>query len=166
MFTYLYDGKIYAVQLEQLPDGTYRATVGERTYHFTAETVGGGWILAFPQSGARATAYIVTEGDSHNISLHGETYTLTRVSQRKGKRQSTMGAHGGEVTAQMPGQVREVLVSEGDTVTRGQALIILEAMKMEVRATAPADGTVRRVLVTAGNVVTRGQLLVVIEQAT
>jgi biotin carboxyl carrier protein len=59
--------------------------------------------------------------------------------------------------------VREVLVAEGDTVQRGQTLVILEAMKMEIRVAAPGDGQVRRLLVRQGDVVERGQRLVEIE---
>jgi biotin carboxyl carrier protein len=63
----------------------------------------------------------------------------------------------------MPGQVVDVLVAEGETVTRGQTLVILEAMKMEIRAAAPADGRVKRLLVGKGDVVERGQHLVEFE---
>jgi len=163
MFTYIHNGETVTVQLERLPDGSYRATIGERTYQFSANAVESGWALAFHESSARTTAYVVTEGDTHTVHVDGETVTLTRASQRHGRRPSAAGAHSGDVTAQMPGQIREVLVSEGDTVERGQALIVLEAMKMELRATAPTDGVVSRVLVMTGEVVTRGQLLAVVE---
>ncbi|MBL8165981.1 MAG: acetyl-CoA carboxylase biotin carboxyl carrier protein subunit, partial [Anaerolineae bacterium] len=51
-------------------------------------------------------------------------------------------------------------------VTRGQALVVLEAMKMEIRASAPGDGRVKRLLVKAGDVVERGQPLLEIEPVT
>ena len=60
----------------------------------------------------------------------------------------------------MPGIVRQVLVAEGQAVARGQALMLLEAMKMEIRVTAPEAGLVRRVAVTAGQTVERGQALI------
>ncbi|MBK8035170.1 MAG: acetyl-CoA carboxylase biotin carboxyl carrier protein subunit [Chloroflexi bacterium] len=59
----------------------------------------------------------------------------------------------------MPGQVRELLAAEGDAVERGQPILLLEAMKMEIRVTAPIAGTVKRLLVKAGDVVERGQRL-------
>lgn len=163
MFTYIHNGVTITVQLERLPDGSYRATIGGRTYQFTASAIEKGWTLAFAESGSRKTAYVVTEGDTHFVHVDGETVMLTRAAQRKGRRSSGAAAHSGDVTAQMPGQIREVLAAEGATVERGQALIILEAMKMEVRATAPVNGTVRQVLVSVGEVVKRGQLLVVVE---
>jgi acetyl/propionyl-CoA carboxylase alpha subunit len=61
--------------------------------------------------------------------------------------------------AAMPGQVRAVLVEEGDAVEKGQALALLEAMKMEIKVAAPHAGRVAKVLITAGQVVDRGQRL-------
>ena len=66
-------------------------------------------------------------------------------------------------SAQMPGVVRQVFVSEGEAVEAGQALLLLEAMKMEIRVSAPAAGTVRRLMVRAGDTVERGQTLAEVE---
>ena len=63
----------------------------------------------------------------------------------------------------MPGQVVSVDVQAGDTVAKGQTLVILEAMKMEVRVQAPYAGRIRRVNVQTGQVVERGQQLVEME---
>ncbi len=68
--------------------------------------------------------------------------------------------HGG-VTAPMPGRVLEVLVKAGDTVARGAALLIIEAMKMEHTLTAPAAGTVERLLCSVGEQVREGDQLLV-----
>jgi biotin carboxyl carrier protein len=59
----------------------------------------------------------------------------------------------------MPGQVRAVLVNVGDSVEKGQALALLEAMKMEIKIAAPHAGKVAQVLVQVGQVVERGQQL-------
>ena len=63
----------------------------------------------------------------------------------------------------MPGQVRAVNVSEGDAVTKGQTLLLLEAMKMEIRVQAPRDGMVVSVKVKQGQTVEREQLLITLE---
>lgn len=62
--------------------------------------------------------------------------------------------------APMPGQVIAVRVAEGDEVTKGQELVVVEAMKMEHTIKAPADGVVVAVLCTVGQQVDRGQTLV------
>ena len=64
----------------------------------------------------------------------------------------------------MPGQVRTVNVREGDTVTKGQTLLVLEAMKMEIRIQAPQDGVVTKSFVEQGQTVEREQILIEIEQ--
>jgi 3-methylcrotonyl-CoA carboxylase alpha subunit len=71
---------------------------------------------------------------------------------------------GGSLSAPMPGTVLRVAVDEGDEVTEGQVLVLLEAMKMELSVQAPASGVVRTVLVSAGDVVGAGQSLLELEQ--
>ena len=65
----------------------------------------------------------------------------------------------------MPGRVLDVLVRAGDVVRKGDTLVLLEAMKMELRIAAPADGSVVHVRCAAGDVVERGQVLVELQAA-
>ena len=65
-----------------------------------------------------------------------------------------------EVKAQMAGTVFEVSVKEGDSVTKGQTLIILESMKMEIPHEAEADGTVAKITVAEGDFVEENDILV------
>ncbi|MEK4385014.1 acetyl-CoA carboxylase biotin carboxyl carrier protein subunit [Solibacillus sp. FSL W7-1464] len=65
-----------------------------------------------------------------------------------------------EVKAQMAGTVFEVSVKEGDNVTKGQTLIILESMKMEIPHEAEADGTVAKITVAEGDFVEENDILV------
>ncbi len=69
----------------------------------------------------------------------------------------------GGLVAPMPGVVLDVRVSPGDTVSAGQTLVVLEAMKMEHHMNAPSDGVVSEVRVTRGGHVSNGELLVVFE---
>jgi glutaconyl-CoA/methylmalonyl-CoA decarboxylase subunit gamma len=62
----------------------------------------------------------------------------------------------------MPGNILGVNVNVGDTVKNGQALVVLEAMKMENDITSPCDGKVVQVAVNKGDTVETGALLVVI----
>ena len=62
----------------------------------------------------------------------------------------------------MPGTILKVLVSNGQAVTEGQAVIVLEAMKMENEITAPVAGTVTSVLVSQGDSVDVGKVLLTI----
>jgi biotin carboxyl carrier protein len=60
----------------------------------------------------------------------------------------------------MPGLVLKILASEGDQVTEGQPVLVLEAMKMENVLSAPTDGIISEILVTSGKNVNKGQVLV------
>jgi propionyl-CoA carboxylase alpha chain len=73
-------------------------------------------------------------------------------------------AHAGSLLAPMPGGVVRVLAAQGDPVTAGQALVVLEAMKMEHTVAAPVDGVVGEVRVGPGDQVETGQVLVVVEE--
>ena len=65
----------------------------------------------------------------------------------------------------MPGRVLEIRAAVGDTVSKGQTMLILEAMKMAHHMTAPFDGTVTEVRVATGDQVDNGSVLLVIHPA-
>lgn len=74
------------------------------------------------------------------------------------------GASGpAKVLSKMPGRVVKLLVAEGDAVTEGQGLLVLEAMKMQNELTAPRPGTVRGLAVQEGDVVAAGAMLCRVE---
>jgi acetyl-CoA/propionyl-CoA/long-chain acyl-CoA carboxylase, biotin carboxylase, biotin carboxyl carrier protein len=70
---------------------------------------------------------------------------------------------GGTVSSPMQGTIVKVLVAQGDAVEAGQALLVLEAMKMENHINAELGGTVKEVRVAAGDTVGTGDVLIVIE---
>lgn len=105
-------------------------------------------------NGIRAGYRVTRAGD--DVYLTGSRGTVTaRVVPRFAvpDRSATVG---GGLAAPMPGKVLEVSVEPGQRVEAGQVLMVLEAMKMEHRVTAPADGTVTAVLVAVGDQVATG----------
>jgi biotin carboxyl carrier protein len=69
----------------------------------------------------------------------------------------------GTIQAPMPGIILDVRVSQGDTVKKGDALLILEAMKMENVIISPKDGVVKTIDVATGQTVDKNKLLVELE---
>ena len=69
----------------------------------------------------------------------------------------------GAVRAPLPGKIIDLRVKAGDTVSKGQPLLVLEAMKMEHTLAAPADGTVKTVRYAVGEQVPEGAELVEFE---
>jgi biotin carboxyl carrier protein len=66
------------------------------------------------------------------------------------------------IASPMQGTIVKVLVSAGDTVTAGQAVLVLEAMKMENHLNAETGGTVKEIRVQAGDTVGTGDVLMVV----
>lgn len=75
------------------------------------------------------------------------------------------GAAAGAIRAPMPGKLLKVHVQVGDRVSAGQALLVIEAMKMENEVVAPFAGAVRSVAVAAPSTVEKGALLLELEPA-
>ena len=105
--------------------------------------------------------------DEYRVLLDGRTYHISMSDERQvrvGGRQSGIEVSGRqEVKIPMPGKVVTVLVNEGDTVDRGQGLVIVEAMKMENEVRAPGPGVVKEIRVKAGESVEAGQVLAIVE---
>jgi 3-methylcrotonyl-CoA carboxylase alpha subunit len=87
------------------------------------------------------TTWVFHDGVVHEIAAEG-----TDARRR--------GAHAqGTLTAPMPATVIEIKVAAGDSVTRGDILIVLEAMKMELPVRAPGDGRVKAIHCRPGDLV-------------
>jgi biotin carboxyl carrier protein len=110
--------------------------------------------------GKRVTAYVSSEGAKRWVTIDGQTTMLTKTS---GAKRGVRHEHAGGLTAPMPGQVRSVAVSVGDVVKKGQTLLTIEAMKMEIRIQALKDGKVKVIHVTQNQTVEREQILVEME---
>ncbi|HEX2300035.1 MAG TPA: biotin/lipoyl-binding carrier protein [Pseudonocardiaceae bacterium] len=68
-----------------------------------------------------------------------------------------------EIRAEMVANVWKVVVTEGDTVSDGDTVVILESMKMEIPVVSEADGTIAKMAVAEGDVVQEGDLIAVLE---
>lgn len=104
------------------------------------------------------SAVAVRSGDRVDVSYRGRTYRIEKaVRTRQGRH-----AESGEIHAPMPGQIVDVLVSEGETVVTGQKLLVLEAMKTQQAFSSPFDGSVQSLNVVPGAQVNEGELLLVV----
>ena len=102
------------------------------------------------------TAWTVAVGGTRWVFLDGEVFTFTAAAP--GARRS-QGADA-SLAAPMPATVRQIAVQPGATVCRGDVLVVLEAMKMELPVRAPADGTIAAVKCHVGEMVQAGQQLI------
>lgn len=104
-------------------------------------------------------------GTADDLWLHwnGQVFRRPFTADPVANRARSTVAGPQTLTAPMPATVLKVLVAPGDTVTRNQALVLLEAMKMELPLRAPANGTVRLVRCRDGELVQPGATLVELE---
>jgi len=156
----------YSITLDAQPDGVITAHIGDRSYRVEMDQRTAGE-LAFTVDGRPVRGYVavgaaVSDGAHHYVALTGHDTRIFELVKPAESTRRHAGRSGtaGSLTAQMPGQVMQVFVAEGDTVAEGQALMLLEAMKMEIRVAAPVKGVVTRLLVAQGQTVERGQELI------
>jgi acetyl/propionyl-CoA carboxylase alpha subunit len=158
----------YEVVLERHGDG-YRVMINGEAYDLEVlDDQPGVFTLRFSgQDGPfrPAAVYWGAEGDVKWLSSQGCTYKLERPTDWGARR--PRGAAGGtpqdNLRAPMPAQVRAVQVSEGDSVEAGQTVLLLEAMKMEIRLQSPRQARIARLLTKPGDQVERDQVLVELE---
>ena len=148
--------RAYEIELIQSGD-SYRAVIGDRGLDIELVRAGDGR-LDLLVDGLQVTSFVSSQGAKRWVTVSGRTFLLTKSS---GVRRGGAAA-GGQNTllAPMPGQVRAVNVAIGDQVATGQTLLLLEAMKMEIRVQAPRDGVVKRLTVAQGQTVEREQVLI------
>ena len=147
---------VYEITIER-QGKAYQAAVDGEPFSFVVLEVQPGQIsLEF--EGRPLTLYWAVDGSSRWVSQSGCTYRLDKPVPRAARPTAEPGG-GQAIRAPMPAQVRAVQVEEGDIVQKGQTLLLLEAMKMEIRIKAPTNGTVKRLLVIAGQTVEKEQTL-------
>jgi biotin carboxyl carrier protein len=113
-------------------------------------------------NGSTATGWAVVSGDTRWVFLDGRVFEFEVA---RGGRRKRGGGHHGSLSAPMPATVRRIDVKPGDTVKRGQTLILLEAMKMELPVRASSDGTVTSVNCREGELVQPGTTLIELDDA-
>ncbi len=160
--SFAHNGETIVVNLT--PTGkSYQAAIGDQIFNIEVLRAEDGR-LDLLIDGKRVTGYLSSDGPNRWVTINGQTLILTKSS---GARRHGHGSHhaAGELTAPMPGQVRAVNVREGEAVTKGQTLLVLEAMKMEIRIHTPQDGVVKKLFVKQGETVEREQVLIEVEES-
>ncbi|MGG5358344.1 MULTISPECIES: pyruvate carboxylase [unclassified Enterococcus] len=108
-----------------------------------------------PDDEGNRVLFFNLNGQRREILIKDTSIISTAQTKRKAEPTSRE-----QIGATMSGSVLEVLVKKGDTVKKGQTLMITEAMKMETAVEARFDGKVERIYVTAGETITSGDLLI------
>ncbi len=163
--------------LNASPDRVLQFHAGDTVFPVTVRRDGAAWLLTIGEITLRAAAtrdadgmLLMTLGDARSrvrVTHDGETVSVRHngTTFRFGLPDPIAHAEdedesGGRLVAPLPGQVTQVLAEPGAAVTRGQVLVVLEAMKTVFRLTAPADAVVEQVSCQVGEMVQEGRALV------
>ncbi|MCP2310255.1 acetyl/propionyl/methylcrotonyl-CoA carboxylase subunit alpha [Kitasatospora paracochleata] len=140
------------VRLGDGPLRRARAVLSDGLLHLTVDGLKTTFAHTVDASPAGPVDWLALDGDAWAV----HPYDL------QAERAAAAGAHHGALTAPMPGTVTVVKATAGERVKRGQALLVLEAMKMEHVIAAPHDGTVTELRAAAGATVAMDDLLAVV----
>ena len=160
-FAFEFGGQEVTAQLTYRHDGSLMLAVDAHCSPLTFEGEGAHIDLRFAGLHERVTVH--TQGETDHVFAARGAVTIVSLD---------LLAHAGEgeteagrLTAPMPGKLVSVFVKIGDRVAKGQALAVMEAMKMEHTITAPADGMVAEVLYAPGDQVAEGAPLLTLAAA-
>ena len=158
-FTFVQDSATIQAVLTYGRHGALQLQVGNVAAPLHWQPQGDGLLVEF--AGARSTAQVHVTGEARHIFTPrgAAVLQLQDPLAHAGEGHSEVG----RLTAPMPGKLVSFAVKAGDAVTKGQALAVMEAMKMEHTIAAPADGVVQELLYAPGDQVTEGAELIRIE---
>lgn len=103
--------------------------------------------------------YNVEVSEGFNDSIQVKSITEVEGKSVKNAKSAVVGATENDIVASLPGAVHKILVSAGDHVKKGQAIVVLEAMKMEIEVKAPKDGIIGSIEVSKGQSVSNNQVV-------
>lgn len=152
----------HTVDVQQHGEG-WRVRVGEgEPFEVTGgELASGEWALRW--AGKRRVAGVHRDKENLDLQVGGRDWRATAMDARKAALKLGAGGAEGAVVSQMPGVIVRALVAEGDEVSQGEPVMVVEAMKMENEFKAPCDGVVTSIPVQAGQAIESGTTILVIE---
>jgi 3-methylcrotonyl-CoA carboxylase alpha subunit len=161
-FVYSRDGETHVVTVERRGDH-FRVRVDGRGHEAILRRVAG-IRIDLVVDGREVAAVVVRDGARRVVRLgEADPVEFERGGRGLPAARPDPGGGDGVLTAGMDGRVAAILVREGDRVETGATLLVLEAMKMELRVTAPRPGLVREIACAVGDVVERGRVLARVE---
>ncbi len=147
---------VTAVRVERPANGRLRLSIGDTVMDATLRLDGNR--LTGHLAGSSVDAWVQHQGHAVTLIRHGATHELALFDPLDVT--DDTAEQGSVVLAPMPGKIVQVQVKPGDKVQRGQALVVLEAMKMENTLFAPGEKEIAEVLVQTGDQVSDGAVLI------
>ncbi len=156
------DGRSYLIEVEQSSEGFLVSVDGgaEELVDVRRPQVGA---LSVLHGDFSYEAGVVESASGWDVDVYGVSHRCEVVDPKRRALRLGGATNEGLVTTAMPGRMVRVLCSQGDKVKKGDALLIVEAMKMENEIKAPVSGELVEVFVSEGNTVDAGAKLLRID---
>jgi biotin carboxyl carrier protein len=153
LYTVELDGAIYQVDAQTMPSEIISAIIGHKSYDIDLDDK--------DQSNDPLDGRLA-------VRVRGRVVRLEMLEHRRKKMKDAAIAHFAHsgtapIKSPMPGKILRYLVEEGQQVTSGQGLVVVEAMKMENELQSPKDGVVKSISSAPGTAVDGGTILLIIE---
>lgn len=157
------NGDKYEIDIDQED----RITVDSKTYETDVQFLSDSGVLSLLLNNHSVEAIVEQREGSWEVLIHGELYTVLVQDERAFRlakeRGSSFEVSGDAIIkSPMPGLIIDILVDVGQSVKKGEQIVVLESMKMENELRSPRDGVVSHIYVTPGAGVEKGQALVTI----
>ena len=154
------DGKEYTIEIID----AHHVAIDGRVQEVDFESISGQPVFSLIVDGKSYESYVYETEEGWQVLTRGRQYNLTVEDEREKRLRAAAGggvAESGEyhLKAPMPGLVVSLPLKEGDTVEKGQVLVILESMKMQNELKSPKAGVVGRIRVKQGETVEQRQAL-------
>ncbi|MEC7241846.1 MAG: biotin/lipoyl-containing protein [Myxococcota bacterium] len=162
---------------------TYEVTLGDTVFSVSVEATAEGYLVGVDgkephqvdfreldqkvwsllMGGRSYEVGLQQDGEEWSIDVYGVSHQVSAVDPRRKALRLAGGSDQGLLKTAMPGRVVRLLVAEGDSVAKGQPIIVVEAMKMENEMKAPTDGVIKNIRVEEGQAVEAGAALILVE---
>ncbi len=148
-------------------DGKGNAILGGTAFPYQMKIISGNLVLLKFNNKIYKIPYLNKNGNFKflidGFPVNTQVRTKLQEELQKLIKEKASKKKGDEIIAPMPGLLLKVLKNSGDEVKKGEAVVILEAMKMENEIRSPIDGTVKKVFKSEGASIEKGEKILIIQ---
>lgn len=159
-----YNEETLSLAVETDGEEQFKAVIGDNRFDVAFRRISDNH-MHLTVNGQQTRAFVTDTPVGKIVSVNGRSWLFEDDSARSTRTRSGPKSGPTTVTPPMPAVVTKILVAAGETVEKGQGLLVVSAMKMDTTLSAPFDGVVTKINCAEGDKVTPKQVLVDIEAA-
>ena len=162
-FSFWLDNEEFKINLEESDRSNLQVSLGKKKYQVAVEILSKDEVLLNIEGKIYNIIINSNSSSSYSVYLNGKFFQIEKKSNWQMLRREGERAKKRDIKTLMPGRVIKVLVKEGERVKEGQAILVLEAMKMQNEIKSPQSGVITKINPNIGDSVETGTLLYSVE---